>query len=649
MRQRAIRSFRFALGLIAFALLYAGGSELLALVHEDVPVNRATYLGTLIAIAGAFVSLGSLAFVRKPAGQVQDRLHELLVISVRSRIRDLKLTSRDINLSFDDRQSGRPCTLEILCEGLVRSPTFQMAIVGERGSGKSYTALRIAQHLLRAERTLPVVIPMSRWSETQDITACIARYLVEEFAVSEARATALIEAGIVVPIFDGLDELTSAERHKEVLEEFLRLIRGWDAVAGRGRFVATAIRDAWDATNAETRRAAHLHLYHTEPVTTSAAEDFLADELELPLPRARELVDAFIEGGLGECVAQPSQLVILARIAGAQPRPVDAQQLVAKIRREGPYPALLQSLVRKDKNKAATVWRAIAIAELVRLARYLRVNRSDDREVAGIPLEQRDVVFHRLWPLGGQRAPRYVDVGIAFALSLPGLAWTAYYLNRFGYLGNLMFAIFASIWMSMLVRTGKKPWVRPASPDFSRLKDPQFLLPQTTAAAVMAGLASLFAPLWFAIALFAVSWLAIGLTVGFGQTLATDNQLRIIGPEGVLRRERQVSRHATLVTFPMVAVAFGSTLQPTTGVILAAIYSWVVAETVACALWRRYLALCLTRAAHLITPVQASRIGYRLGLLKATGLSYQFREENLASFMADLPSSAAKIVKLTRT
>ena len=643
------RMIRVAVGLLVLVLLYAGGHELLALTHGGSQVNEATYLGTLIAVTGAVFSLGKVALGRTPTAQVQDRLHDLLVASVSKRIEDLKLGTQDINLSFDDRQSGRQRSMEDLLGHVATQRSFQVAIVGERGSGKSYTALRMAQRLLGEDRTLSVVIPMSRWSEPTDITTCIARYLVEEFAVSEARARTLVERGTVVPIFDGLDELTSVELHKEFLEDFLRLIRSWRVAGGRGRFVVTAIQEAWDSADRETRRAAHLHSFRTQAVTASAAEDFLADELEIPLPRARDIVRVFEREGLGPCVTQASKLAILARIADALPRPIEPENLVANIRGEGLYPTLLRTLVRKDNRSMATLWRALAIAELIRMARYLRDNRDEDREVADEALEQRDVVLHRLWPFGGQRAPRYVDVGIAFTMSLPGLAWTAYYLNAFDYAGNLAFLVFATIWLSMLVRTGKKAWVRPASPDLSRLKDPRFLLPQTAAALALAGLSSFFAPVWLAFAVFAVTWLAIGLTVGFGQTLATDSQLRIIGPEGVLRRERQVSRHATLVTFPLVAVAFGFTFHPIRGVVLAAIYSWLVAETVACALWRRYLALCLTRVHRLITPVQTTRLGYRLGLLRATGLSYQFREEDLATFMTDLPASPAKILRLTRT
>lgn len=89
---------------------------------------------------------------------------------------------------------------------------------------------------------------------------------------------------------------------------------------------------------------------------------------------------------------------------------------------------------------------------------------------------------------------------------------------------------------------------------------------------------------------FVTAWLAIGLTVGFGQTLATDAQARVVGPLGVLARERRVSRLAAWTLFPLLAIGFSTSWGLLWGTLAAAAYCGTVGEIVACALWRRYLA-----------------------------------------------------------
>ena len=184
-------------------------------------------------------------------------------------------------------------------------------------------------------------------------------------------------------------------------------------------------------------------------------------------------------------------------------------------------------------------------------------------------------------------------------LSIPGCIWLSRFLWDRGWLARGSLLLGSVIWSALLIRTSTKPWVRAATPDWSRLTDPTFFLRQMTAALAVGTVAWLILGPWVALISFVTAWLAIGLTVGFGQTLATDTRPEVVGPEGILRRERAVSRLSAAVVFPALAWGFSQSWGTWPGIGLAFAYCLVVGETVACALWRRYLAMIIASTARL--------------------------------------------------
>ena len=101
--------------------------------------------------------------------------------------------------------------------------------------------------------------------------------------------------------------------------------------------------------------------------------------------------------------------------------------------------------------------------------------------------------------------------------------------NR-GLQAQILLIVFTLIWAALLVRTSTKPWVRPVTPNWTRLTEPKFFLRQLGAAILIGVAAWLIVGPVAAMVCFVTSWLVIGLTVGFGQTLATDVQLKVTGP-----------------------------------------------------------------------------------------------------------------------
>ena len=294
-----------------------------------------------------------------------------------------------------------------------------------------------------------------------------------------------------------------------------------------------------------------------------------------------------------------------------------------------------------ESSKGTKKWifirmrRALDYWWLSNYAKYLESNRVRSRTIAGRVLPTRDLVLHRLWPVAGDRSPRVVDLVMCVVLSVPGFYWAEIFLWRRGLPARIVLIVFGLIWASLLVRTSTKPWVRPAIPKWSRLTDPIFFVRQLGAAVLVGVAAWLIVGPVAASVCFVTAWLAIGLTVGFGQTLATDVQPKVVGPLGVLRRERQVSRFSAAVVFPVLAAGFSITWGVEFGIGAAFVYCLVVGETVACALWRRYLAMIIASAFRLpLAPAHCLERMHDLGHIRIAGMSYQFRHDDILRYFA---------------
>ncbi|WP_113701780.1 NACHT domain-containing protein [Nonomuraea lactucae] len=104
-------------------------------------------------------------------------------------------------------------------------PIRQLVILGEPGAGKTVLAMLLTLALLRersAGALVPVFLPMASWNPDTRLDTWMADRLVEDYPVlarSYGRGTArrLVETGRVLPVLDGLDEIT-ASSFEEVIK-----------------------------------------------------------------------------------------------------------------------------------------------------------------------------------------------------------------------------------------------------------------------------------------------------------------------------------------------------------------------------------------------------------------------------------------------
>ncbi|WP_051580031.1 NACHT domain-containing protein [Pseudonocardia acaciae] len=119
--------------------------------------------------------------------------------------------------------------------GFRRLPRRQLMVLGEAGSGKSVLAILLTLGLLEhrtADEPVPVLLTLSSWHpRVEHLYTWLARNLVAEYAfLGDARrygrdaALRLLTSGRVMPVLDGLDEM-SAELRPAAIGEVDRVVQ----------------------------------------------------------------------------------------------------------------------------------------------------------------------------------------------------------------------------------------------------------------------------------------------------------------------------------------------------------------------------------------------------------------------------------------
>ena len=181
---------------------------------------------------------------------------------------------------------------------LARVPTGRLVVLGEPGAGKSMLMVRLVLDLLArraAGSPVPILVPVASWNPAdQDLRSWLADELVIEHgalanpasASSEdtTQAAALLAAGLIVPILDGLDEILEGVRG-------LAVSRINDALRPGEQLVVTCRSQQYrDAVRPEggvevtLRGAAAVEL---RPLEADAVRDYLRDDAAGPVARAR--------------------------------------------------------------------------------------------------------------------------------------------------------------------------------------------------------------------------------------------------------------------------------------------------------------------------------------------------------------------------
>jgi NACHT domain-containing protein len=111
---------------------------------------------------------------------------------------------------------------------LTRVPTRRLVVLGEPGAGKTMLMVRLVLDLLasrQAGMAVPFLVPVASWNPlSQGLHQWLAARLTDNHSALTAaygdgtQAQALLEAGLILPLLDGLDEIPEAIRGPAIAE-----------------------------------------------------------------------------------------------------------------------------------------------------------------------------------------------------------------------------------------------------------------------------------------------------------------------------------------------------------------------------------------------------------------------------------------------
>jgi hypothetical protein len=183
---------------------------------------------------------------------------------------------------------GAPDAGEIPLEGTYD----RLVVLGEPGAGKSMLVLRLVLQLLerRGEHDpVPVLLPVATWDPAQPLDEWIAARLATDNrwlagtveAPGGARRTLareLVAGGMILPILDGLDEISPA-RHSTALAAIS------SAAGSGGKFVVTCRTKAYERAVHHSSPLARTPVVELQPLRPDDAARYLVDGTHQPLPR----------------------------------------------------------------------------------------------------------------------------------------------------------------------------------------------------------------------------------------------------------------------------------------------------------------------------------------------------------------------------
>jgi hypothetical protein len=216
---------------------------------------------------------------------------------------------------------------------LARIPTGRLVVLGEPGSGKTMLMVRLVLDLL-ARRTsgspVPVLFSIASWNpEDKDLRDWLATELsIDHPALSapaptgtenDSRIAALLSAGLILPVLDGLDEIPEDIRGAAVVNINDALRPGEKLVLTcRTQQYHDAVRQP-HGTEVHLRSAAVIQLF---PLDAHAVSGYLRDDAAGPAAAARwtpVLAALGTQTPVGQALTTPL-MVGLARVI-YNPRP----------------------------------------------------------------------------------------------------------------------------------------------------------------------------------------------------------------------------------------------------------------------------------------------------------------------------------------
>lgn len=530
----------------------------------------------------------------------------------------------------------------------------RLVITGVAGAGKTVLAVELILGLLAVREPgdpVPVRVSAAGWDPDIRVQDWLASDLVQTFRFPPAAAKALVQAGRILPVIDGLDEMDDdpAPGYRSRAANALKVLNAYQRGQEAAQVILTCRTGQYEALIDAEVWAEYAARVDLAPVTPDKAWQFIeAYAGEHNFSRWQSVLEALTDPMhvLTDALATPWRLTLAATVyqerdpsTGEYLR--DPSSLTAFTSHEevrshllGCYiPAVTRAVKTATGNapyppEKIHAWFGV-------LAGYLNTNTARP-SFAGRSLSNTDLIPHELWPLAGHR-PRHVA---SFIAALIALACNGLILSQASFASPLSYIIIASLLTLFSIATFVLLW-RTRWPNPARI-DPTLLRSS-------AGRRNFASMLGRGLVLGLVLGVVGGVVFGFAGGgafasvggfaggfagmlvlgLTTSNINHSMNPRDVLRADL-----TGWFVFELVFV-----------VGLAVVVAFEGGPGGAATL--RYLSFLI--CARKILPWRLGAFlywSYGAGLLRVAGIAYQFRHRELQDYMAINPAS---IITIERT
>ncbi|MFJ6151645.1 NACHT domain-containing protein [Micromonospora profundi] len=318
----------------------------------------------------------------------------------------------------------------------------RLTITGAPGAGKTVLAIELALAMLESragDDPVPVRLSAAFWdigageqvepvAATQQMERWLVAHLVNTYRFSERSAQALVYAGRILPVIDGLDELdaTDSPGYASRAGQALRVFNAYQRYRHKAELVVTCRSAQYAALTADNIWIEDAARVEIRPVDVAKAKAFITARVK-DAARWHEVLTAIRRerrGPLACALNTPWRLTLAVVVYeqrdhdGAFLRhpseltdpALDTPDVVGDHLLRLFLPAALGAMPSQPYDPDR-VHRWLAV-----LAGYLNRNAATGCSLGGRALSGTDIVLHELWPLAGSRRPRIVNLALLAAI-----------------------------------------------------------------------------------------------------------------------------------------------------------------------------------------------------------------------------------------
>ncbi|MYS81612.1 NACHT domain-containing protein [Embleya scabrispora] len=554
----------------------------------------------------------------------------------------------------------------------------RLVITGAPGSGKTVLALELLLALLEnrdPQDPVPVRMSLASWTTLPEaaphagvdarvaVETWVREHLERVHGLSRAAAGALVEAGMVLPVLDGLDEMDATGTTGSAppggpgpgggprARRALATLNAYALGRARSHLVVTCRSGAYEASDVWAKSAARVEITR---VTPAQVREFVLARVD-DSSRWQGVLDALDiapSGPLARGLSTPWRLTMAVTVHEQH----DAAGAYVHEPRSLLSPTLNGDAAMRDHLNRLYVRAAAAHpapgdgrgytpeevhTRLGVLAGYLDTNAITGRVVGGKALSGTDLVLHELWPLAGDHRARAVHTLLSLGALLPILATMGVATDEDDFTSRLFGWGLVLQWIILLLVCHRSlVWPPPTRLDPGRLRTAHgrhAALRGLTVGLVMGLSTWLMAGLVFGLAV----GLVFGLAVWLGLGLDDEKTTEVGDPRDLVR--------ADLTGGLAFGLAFGLGLGVVFGLGGGLAFGTVIglglglgAGLLGAFVGIRYVAFLLcVRIGPRALPWRLGRFLHwatEAGLLRTAGIAYQFRHRELQDWLARNPT-----------